>query len=97
MYLLFFFFFFNVFIFFFFFFFFSSRRRHTRSLRDWSSDVCSSDLFEPHVENVLAFLQVLAAALRARETASRQVDRRLHEPRVGAFFPENVADRKSVV
>src|SRR6266536_5226312 len=33
-----------------FFFFFSSRRRHTRSTRDWSSDVCSSDLiaaFEP--------------------------------------------------
>src|SRR5438034_1409338 len=29
---------------FFFFFFFSSRRRHTRSLCDWSSDVCSSDL-----------------------------------------------------
>src|SRR5438874_8311971 len=25
-------------------FFFSSRRRHTRSLRDWSSDVCSPDL-----------------------------------------------------
>src|SRR6267378_6516387 len=25
-------------------FFFSSRRRHTRPLRDWSSDVCSSDL-----------------------------------------------------
>src|SRR5437868_12349522 len=30
--------------FYFFFFFFSSRRRHTRSKRDWSSDVCSSDL-----------------------------------------------------
>src|SRR5206468_6890227 len=29
---------------FFFLFFFSSRRRHTRSDRDWSSDVCSSDL-----------------------------------------------------
>src|SRR5699024_11831283 len=29
-----------------FFFFFSSRRRHTRSKRDWSSDVCSSDLGE---------------------------------------------------
>src|SRR5438034_9082371 len=29
---------------FFIFFFFSSRRRHTRSLCDWSSDVCSSDL-----------------------------------------------------
>src|SRR2546429_3302235 len=26
------------------FFFFSSRRRHTRCSRDWSSDVCSSDL-----------------------------------------------------
>src|SRR5260221_10948150 len=35
-----------IFLFFFyiFFFFFSSRRRHTRSLCDWSSDVCSSDL-----------------------------------------------------
>src|SRR6266536_3149794 len=29
-----------------FFFFFSSRRRHTRSTRDWSSDVCSSDLIQ---------------------------------------------------
>src|SRR3989449_11646216 len=28
-----------------FFFFFSSRRRHTRCSRDWSSDVCSSDLW----------------------------------------------------
>src|SRR5699024_11780705 len=28
-----------------FFFLFSSRRRHTRSKRDWSSDVCSSDLY----------------------------------------------------
>src|SRR2546421_2649941 len=43
------------------FFFFSSRRRHTRSDRDWSSDVCSSDLYVPedftwprHVERGLA-------------------------------------------
>src|SRR5437870_8383162 len=43
MFFLFFFFFFYIF-FFFFFFFFSSRRRHTRWPRDWSSDVCSSDL-----------------------------------------------------
>src|SRR5438445_13105930 len=28
------------------FFFFSSRRRHTRYWRDWSSDVCSSDLYK---------------------------------------------------
>src|SRR5215813_15658941 len=39
----------------FFFFFFSSRRRHTRCGRDWSSDVCSSDLEK--------------YALRAREMA----------------------------
>ena len=31
-------------VFIYFIFFFSSRRRHTRSLCDWSSDVCSSDL-----------------------------------------------------
>src|SRR5947207_13726900 len=31
-------------------FFFSSRRRHTRSLCDWSSDVCSSDLRKVAVE-----------------------------------------------
>src|SRR5699024_1497467 len=29
-------------------FFYSSRRRHTRSKRDWSSDVCSSDLMYPN-------------------------------------------------
>src|SRR5256885_9706122 len=34
---------------FFFCFFFSSRRRHTRLQGDWSSDVCSSDLFEIHL------------------------------------------------
>src|SRR5438034_4102789 len=45
MFLLYFFFIFCIF-FFFFFFFFSSRRRHTRSLCDWSSDVCSSDLLK---------------------------------------------------
>src|SRR3989440_4754600 len=37
------------------FFFFSSRRRHTRSDRDWSSDVCSSDLRMREGED-LAFL-----------------------------------------
>src|SRR5207247_4040624 len=31
-------------------FFFSSRRRHTRSTRDWSSDVCSSDLSRERIE-----------------------------------------------
>src|SRR6266498_2920722 len=36
-----------------FFFFFSSRRRHTRCGRDWSSDVCSSDLTHQDVQNAL--------------------------------------------
>src|SRR5262245_63990938 len=36
-------------LFIFFFFFFSSRRRHTRCLSDWSSDVCSSDLWSCHL------------------------------------------------
>src|SRR3712207_4976256 len=35
-----------LFVLIFFFFFFSSRRRHTRYWRDWSSDVCSSDLLK---------------------------------------------------
>src|SRR5690606_21274254 len=41
----------------FYFFFFSSRRRHTRFSRDWSSDVCSSDLWEraiAHGEQLMA-------------------------------------------
>src|SRR5699024_11832475 len=32
--------------------FFSSRRRHTRSKRDWSSDVCSSDLKVTWMQNL---------------------------------------------
>src|SRR5699024_11675024 len=42
-------------------FFFSSRRRHTRSKRDWSSDVCSSDLVtrEPGGSDVAETLRAL--------------------------------------
>src|SRR2546422_10080769 len=43
------------------FFFFSSRRRHTRCSRDWSSDVCSSDLKgarERYSKHVKAVFQV---------------------------------------
>src|SRR2546422_8000744 len=42
-----------------FFFFFSSRRRHTRCSRDWSSDVCSSDLKLPQT----SLLTYLAGAI----------------------------------
>src|SRR5207253_7546471 len=41
------------------FFFFSSRRRHTRWPRDWSSDVCSSDLAHPEEGPVLEHPQGL--------------------------------------
>src|SRR5690349_22844672 len=56
-------------------FFFSSRRRHTRSLRDWSSDVCSSDL-------IVTFMSTTA---NPREIRCRlQVERlRSEERRVG--------------
>src|SRR5699024_8523054 len=43
-------------------FFFSSRRRHTRSKRDWSSDVCSSDL--SRTERFLAAVLVDPALYR---------------------------------
>src|SRR5699024_10303044 len=47
-------------------FFFSSRRRHTISKRDWSSDVCSSDLAStsvaPVVSTPLAYVNVTSSA-----------------------------------
>src|SRR2546429_8387156 len=55
-----------------FFFFFSSRRRHTRCSRDWSSDVCSSDLLW-----LLALSVALGVALGAtglREKLFRKSD-----------------------
>src|SRR2546426_9972547 len=45
-------------------FFFSSRRRHTRLQGDWSSDVCSSDLFDPDTP--------LEETMGALDTAVRQ-------------------------
>src|SRR5437588_7951774 len=49
-------------------FFFSSRRRHTRSLCDWSSDVCSSDL--RNVSKVrVQFNSATKRALRGRPVA----------------------------
>src|SRR5690349_23168575 len=84
--------------FFFFFFFFSSRRRHTRSLRDWSSDVCSSDL--------RVFRGPVSAVVSLYEHASRL--HRRHPsgpfPNGGRPYPDDgrqrirdSPDRKSVV
>src|SRR5438132_13825811 len=52
-------------------FFFSSRRRHTRSLCDWSSDVCSSDL-------KTMLLALTAALVSSRAFAYDQGDRDAH-------------------
>src|SRR5947207_9844887 len=46
-------------------FFFSSRRRHTRSLCDWSSDVCSSDLVLDALVRGVATGEELAAEEQA--------------------------------
>src|SRR2546421_2219860 len=63
-------------------FFFSSRRRHTRSDRDWSSDVCSSDL-------VITVASVEAAPVA---TLGPQIERHARFPqRVNAGFVEIVA------
>src|SRR5439155_16446536 len=71
---------FSVLCFLFFFFFFSSRRRHTRWPRDWSSDVCSSDLLESSpavacaeaVTGNLKYDQVTASAQATAGLLSRQ-------------------------
>src|SRR3712207_7798793 len=48
--------------------FFSSRRRHTRYWRDWSSDVCSSDLGEDNTILVTqVLLQLLHRTLQAQQ------------------------------
>src|SRR5207247_4985332 len=60
-------------------FFFSSRRRHTSSTRDWSSDVCSSDL-EPYARHHtprfyaphwLSFLTACASETAAKLSPNR--------------------------
>src|SRR5438445_9394408 len=74
-------------------FFFSSRRRHTRYWRDWSSDVCSSDLEHPDVSivypvhpNPLVTEPVraaLGATPRIRLLPPVSYDERSEERRVG--------------
>src|SRR5256884_3712999 len=51
------------------FFFFSSRRRHTRCSRDWSSDVCSSDLLSETGVLEKYKVEMIGASLRAIKVA----------------------------
>src|SRR2546422_10558260 len=79
------------------FFFFSSRRRHTRCSRDWSSDVCSSDLgddLEPYAIRGDGFERI--AGLRIRRGGElAQLIAGLGRPVLRAELER--LDRKSVV
>src|SRR5215813_14292923 len=73
------------------FFFFSSRRRHTRCGRDWSSDVCSSDLHGARA--VLSWDQAThmppgGAAARGRQIAllSGLEHERMTNPAIGRLL-----------
>src|SRR6266513_3334661 len=68
-------------------FFFASRRRHTRSKRDWSSDVCSSDLVAR--DDALLFGH---QERYARADALREVIRRPGIGEHGSFDRTDVAD-----
>src|SRR5690606_40256141 len=63
-------------------FFFSSRRRHTRFSRDWSSDVCSSDL-DRNSFACLDFPQVHEVLARTGAQTRRAGPDRSEERRVG--------------
>src|SRR5207253_3802357 len=56
-----------------FFFFFSSRRRHTRWPRDWSSDVCSSDLDGSQTRDFVYVANVVHANLLAAHAPAARV------------------------
>src|SRR5215813_15584935 len=81
-----------------FFFFFSSRRRHTRCGRDWSSDVCSSDLSRlgPEVRNKKVHLVPIPRSstdARARKRAEIMKYYQVRGPFL--FLPVNLIDNRS--
>src|SRR5260221_9164086 len=63
-------------------FFFSSRRRHTRSLCDWSSDVCSSDLYQIRRRRMIE----LHAMEQLVEAIEQELGRPLYPPVRQAFL-----------
>src|SRR3989442_6910505 len=64
-------------------FFFSSRRRHTRCGRDWSSDVCSSDLSGNASSRNSLTCSTESAPLENERASSRRRRGRSEERRVG--------------
>src|SRR6266496_6853958 len=74
-----------------FFFFFSSRRRHTSSLRDWSSDVCSSDLIRDAEDEVRRNLRLPrhAVDLVTRGEALRGLNDRVYRIIIAPSIRQN--------
>src|SRR5207249_5518977 len=66
-----------------FYFFFSSRRRHTRSKRDWSSDVCSSDLPKTRAFPKARLSEPFSKTTRPRSWRAAPLCFRSEERRVG--------------
>src|SRR6266498_5216399 len=90
------------------FFFFSSRRRHTRCGRDWSSDVCSSDLVAEAVDarrRELAETLTLDQGKPLRAEAGDEVDELVayfemaaaEATRMEGLLPPSVDPRKRVL
>src|SRR5919205_1045506 len=94
-------------------FFFSSRRRHTRSLCDWSSDVCSSDLLDgagkAEISTGIGFLDHMLELfarhglfdLSVRVTGDLHVDQH-HTAEdtgiaLGQAFREALGDKKGII
>src|SRR5438067_10323292 len=69
------------------FFFFSSRRRHTRSKRDWSSDVCSSDL----ARMLDGYAGTGAVGIEALSRGAAHVTFVERDPRAQALIKRNLA------
>src|SRR5690606_39878946 len=73
-------------------FFFSSRRRHTRFSRDWSSDVCSSDLLGCASSNEPRRVPNGPAGARGAHSAhlsSRSEERRVGKERRSRWSPDH--------
>src|SRR3712207_8195428 len=75
--------------------FFSSRRRHTRYWRDWSSDVCSSDLRRHHRRERIAFRAAARSAEGAGAAALLRAQQVLLVPRPAPRLPGRPLGRAS--
>src|SRR6266699_2349922 len=74
------------------FFFFSSRRRHTRCGRDWSSDVCSSDLAD-----VVEKERRIAEQITRDEGKPEQAIGKIVDGRLNAYFKDVVLTEQAFV